>query len=38
MKKNGISWYLSFKNSEDCQQNIIKKNETKKLEDKNIKK
>jgi peroxiredoxin (alkyl hydroperoxide reductase subunit C) len=33
-EKNGMSWYLSFKNPEDCKQNTIQKTEIKKLEDK----
>ena len=37
-ENNGISWYLSFKNPEDCKQNTIKNTEIKKLEDKKQKK
>lgn len=33
-EKNGMSWYLSFKNPEDCKQNTIKNTQMKKLEDK----
>lgn len=33
-ENNGISWYLTFKNSEDCNQNNINKTEVKKLENK----
>lgn len=33
-ENNGMSWYLSFKNSDDCKQNNIKSNEIKKIEDK----
>ena len=34
-EKNGINWYLSFKNPEDCvQNNNLNKSEVKKLEDK----
>lgn len=33
-EKNGMNWYLSFKNPEDCKQNSIKNSEMKKLEDK----
>ena len=36
-ENTGISWYLSFKNSNDCKQNNIKNTEIKKLEDKNKK-
>lgn len=36
--KNGMSWYLSFKNPEDCKQNIIQNKDIKKLEDKKEKK
>ena len=31
---NGMSWYLSFKNPEDCKENTLKNAEIKKLEDK----
>jgi len=37
-EKNGMSWYLSFKNPEDCKQNTIKNTEMKKLEDRKNKK
>ena len=37
-EKNGMSWYLSFKNPEDCKQNNLNTNEMKKLEDKKNKK
>lgn len=30
--KNGISWYLSFQNANDCQQNCVENREVKKLE------
>lgn len=33
-ENNGMSWYLSFKNPEDCNQNNIKQSEMKKLENK----
>ena len=33
-EKNGISWYLSFKNPNECKQNCIENREVKKLEDK----
>ena len=36
-ENNGMSWYLSFKNSENCNNKNIKGNEIKKLEDKNKK-
>ena len=36
-EKNGMSWYLSFKNPEDCKQNI-QNTEIKKIEDKKNKK
>ncbi len=35
--KNGMSWYLSFKNPEDSKDNILKKNELKTIENKNKK-
>ena len=37
-EKSGMSWYLSFKNPEDCKSNTIKNTELKKLEDKKSKK
>ena len=37
-ENNGMSWYLSFKNPEDCKQNTVKNTEMKKLEDKKNKK
>ena len=33
-ENNGMSWYLSFKNPEECNQNNIKQPEMKKLETK----
>ena len=33
-ENNGMSWYLSFKNPEECIQNNIKQSEMKKLENK----
>ena len=33
-EKNGMSWYLSFKNPEDCKENKIENKEIKKLEEK----
>ena len=33
--KNGISWYLNFKNSDECKKNQLEKRDIKKLEDKN---
>ena len=36
--RNGISWYLSFKNPDECKQNIVQSKEVKKLEDKKDKK
>lgn len=36
--KNGISWYLNFKNSDECKQNQLEKRDIKKLEDKKDKK
>ena len=33
-ENNGMSWYLSFKNPEDCKENSIKNTEMKKLEEK----
>ena len=33
--KNGISWYLNFKNPEECKQNQIEKTNIKELKDKN---
>ena len=33
-ENTGMSWYLSFKNPEDCKQNTIKNTEIKKIEDK----
>ena len=33
-EKNGMSWYLSFKNPEDCKENTLKNSEIKKLENK----
>ena len=32
--KNGMSWYLSFKDSECCKQNQVENRETKQIEDK----
>ena len=32
--KNGMSWYLSFKDSERCKQNQVENRETKQIEDK----
>lgn len=37
-EKNGMSWYLNFKNPEDCKENILKDTQIKKLEDKKNKK
>ena len=37
-EKNGMSWYLNFKKTQDCIQNPIKSKEIKKLEDKKNKK
>ena len=37
-ENNGMSWYLSFKNPEECNQNDIKQTEMKKLENKKTKK
>ena len=31
---NGVSWYLSFKNQDDCKENCLKDKEVKKLENK----
>ena len=33
-EKNGMSWYLSFKNTEECKQNVVKNSEVKKIENK----
>lgn len=33
-ENNGMNWYLSFKNPEECNQNNIKQSEMKKLENK----
>ena len=32
--KNGISWYLNFKNSDECKQNQLEKREVKQIEEK----
>lgn len=34
--KNGISWYLNFKEADECKQNQIEKKEIKKLEEKKV--
>lgn len=36
--KNGMSWYLSFKNPDECKQNTVQNKEIKKLEEKKEKK
>ena len=36
--KNGMSWYLSFKNPDECKQNTVQSKEIKKLEEKKEKK
>lgn len=33
-EKNGMSWYLSFKNSDQCKENRVEETKVKKLEDK----
>lgn len=37
-ENNGMSWYLNFKNPEECKKNLIKSAEVKKIEDKKHKK